>query len=92
VKQEVTMPRVLLSGDHPGIRRGLEASQALAGCDMMTAAGNVDAVHTLRTRAIDVVVTDPALPDKEADPVALIERRADMGLGLPEPGAWRCCS
>ncbi len=56
------MPRVLLIGDHPEIRRGLEASGALAGCEIVTAVGNVDAVRTVRSRAIDVVLTDPDMP------------------------------
>ena len=53
------MPRVLLIGDHPEIRRGLEAAHALAGCEIVTAAGNIDAVRTVRSRAIDVVLTNP---------------------------------
>jgi CheY-like chemotaxis protein len=56
------MPRVLLIGDHPEIRRGLEAAHALAGSEIVTAAGNVDAVHAVRTRAVDVVLTDPDTP------------------------------
>jgi len=56
------MPRVLLIGDHPDIRHGLSASDALAGCEILTAAGNVDAVHTVRSRAVDVVLTDPDTP------------------------------
>jgi hypothetical protein len=35
------MPRVLLIGDHPEIRRGLESTRALADCQILTAAGNV---------------------------------------------------
>jgi anti-sigma regulatory factor (Ser/Thr protein kinase) len=53
------MPRILLIGNHPEIRRGLEASGVLADCEIVTAAGNVDAVRTVRSRAIDVVLTNP---------------------------------
>ena len=56
------MPRVLLIGDHPEIRRGLETTQALEGCEILAAVGNVDAVRTVRSRAIDVVLTNPATP------------------------------
>jgi len=53
------MPRVLLIGHDAGFHRELSASGALAGCAVVTAAGNVDAVHQVRVRATDVVVTDP---------------------------------
>jgi CheY-like chemotaxis protein/anti-sigma regulatory factor (Ser/Thr protein kinase) len=74
------MPRVLLIGDHPEIRRGLRAAHALAGCEIVTAVGNVDAVRTVRSRAIDVVVTDPDTPVH--DDLALVEelRAARPGL------------
>ena len=36
------MPRVLLIGNHEEFRQGLESSGALAGCQVVTAAGNVD--------------------------------------------------
>ena len=74
------MSRVLLVGDHPEIGRGLEASQALAGCEILTAAGNVDAVHTVRSRAIDVVLTDPDTPVR--DDLALVEELRDARPGL----------
>lgn len=53
------MPRILLIGNLPEIKHGLEASSTLADCEFVRAAGNVDAVHKVRARAIDVVVTDP---------------------------------
>jgi anti-sigma regulatory factor (Ser/Thr protein kinase) len=53
------MPRVLLIGDHPEISHGLEASGALADCELVTVAGNVAAVRAVRSRAIDVVLTNP---------------------------------
>ena len=53
------MPRVLLIGNHPEIGHALATSPALADCEIVTAAGNVGALHTVRSRAIDVVVTDP---------------------------------
>jgi anti-sigma regulatory factor (Ser/Thr protein kinase)/ActR/RegA family two-component response regulator len=74
------MSRVLLVGDHPEIGRGLEASQALAGCEILAAAGNVDAVHTVRSRAIDVVLTDPDTP--MSDDLALVEELRDARPGL----------
>jgi hypothetical protein len=40
---EATMPRVLLIGSQEDIRQGLAASGALTGCEILTAAGNVDA-------------------------------------------------
>jgi anti-sigma regulatory factor (Ser/Thr protein kinase) len=74
------MSRVLLVGDHPEIGRGLEAAQALAGCEILTAAGNVDAVHTVRSRAVDVVLTDPDTPVR--DDLALVEELRDARPGL----------
>jgi anti-sigma regulatory factor (Ser/Thr protein kinase) len=74
------MPRILLIGNHPEIRRGLEATRALAGCEIVTAAGNVDAVHTVRSRAIDVVVTDPETP--MYDDLALVDELRTSRPGL----------
>ena len=53
------MPRVLLIGNRAEFRQGLEAAGALAGCEILRAAGNVDAVLQVRDRAIDVLITDP---------------------------------
>ena len=74
------MRRVLLIGNHPDIRHGLETSPALAGCEIVTAAGNVDAVHIVRSRAIDVVITDPDTPVH--DDLALVEELRASRPGL----------
>jgi anti-sigma regulatory factor (Ser/Thr protein kinase) len=74
------MPRVLLIGNHPEIRHGLEAAERLAGCEFVTAAGNVDAVHTVRVRAIDVVLTDPDTP--LLDDLALVKELRESRPGL----------
>jgi hypothetical protein len=50
------MPRVLLIGNHPELKCGLERSRALADCEIATAAGNVDAVHRMRARAIEILL------------------------------------
>jgi anti-sigma regulatory factor (Ser/Thr protein kinase)/ActR/RegA family two-component response regulator len=74
------MPRILLIGDHEAFKRGLEASGVLAGCEVLTAAGNVDAVRQVRACAIDVVITDPDTP--VPDDLALVDelRAARPGL------------
>jgi anti-sigma regulatory factor (Ser/Thr protein kinase) len=69
------MPRVLLIGHDAGFHGALSASGALAGCEVAAAAGNVDAVHHIRMRATDVVVTDPHTP-VEDDLALLDELRA----------------
>ena len=73
------MPRILLIGDHPDLRQGLEQSGALADCEIVTAAGNVDAVHHVRARATDVVLTDPDTPIQ--DDLALVNE-----LRVSRPG------
>jgi anti-sigma regulatory factor (Ser/Thr protein kinase) len=62
VEREAIMSRVLLIGNHPEIRRGLETLPALSQCEIVGANGNVDAVRTVRSRAIEVVLTDPDTP------------------------------
>jgi anti-sigma regulatory factor (Ser/Thr protein kinase)/ActR/RegA family two-component response regulator len=74
------MPRVLLIGNQPEFRRGLETSGALAGCEIVTAAGNVDAVRNVRARAIDVVLTDPDTPLH--DDLALVDELRASRPGL----------
>ena len=59
------MPRVLLIGNSEEFKQGLEASGDLAGCEIVSAWGNVDAVRRVRARTIDVVVTDPDTPVRE---------------------------
>src|ERR1039458_993493 len=74
------MPRILLIGNHPEFKCGMEACRVLAGCEFVTAAGNVDAVHTVRACAIDVVVTNLDTP--VPDDLALVKefRTARPGL------------
>jgi anti-sigma regulatory factor (Ser/Thr protein kinase) len=69
------MPRVLLIGHDAGFHGALSEFGALAGCEVVAAAGNVDAVHQVRMRATDVVVTDPHSP-VEDDLALLDELRA----------------
>jgi len=74
------MPRVLLIGSHPDVKQGLERSGALADCEIVTAAGNVDAVHHVRARATDVVLTDPDTPIQ--DDLALVDELRASRPGL----------
>jgi anti-sigma regulatory factor (Ser/Thr protein kinase) len=83
------MARVLVIGDHPEIRHGLETTPALAGCEIVAAAGNVDAVRTVRARAIDVVLTDPdtSIHDDLAFVVELRASRPGLKAILLAPAA-----
>jgi anti-sigma regulatory factor (Ser/Thr protein kinase)/CheY-like chemotaxis protein len=74
------MARVLLIGCDDDLRARLGACGDLAGCDIETAAGNVDALRHVRRRAYDVVITDPATP--VSDDLALLNelRAARPGL------------
>jgi len=74
------MPRVLLVGNHPEFARGLETAPSLSGCDIETAAGNVDAVRRVRARAIDVLLTDPDTP--VLDDLALVDELRASRPGL----------
>jgi len=74
------MARVLLIGGDREFKARLEASTDLSGCEIATAAGNVDALRRVRARAIDVVITDHETPVR--DDLALLEelRAARPGL------------
>jgi anti-sigma regulatory factor (Ser/Thr protein kinase) len=74
------MRRVLLIGEHPEFRRGLETTSALDGCEIITSAGNVDAVQCVRARGVDVVITDPATP--VLDDLALVDELRASRPGL----------
>jgi anti-sigma regulatory factor (Ser/Thr protein kinase) len=74
------MPRILLIGNHPDVKDGLATSSTLADCEIVTAAGNVDAVHHVRARAIDVVLTDPETPIQ--DDLALVDELRASRPGL----------
>ena len=74
------MPRILVISGVGELRSRLEAAGDLAGCEFVSATGNVDAVRQTRSRAIDVVVTDPDTP--VTDDLALLDelRAARPGL------------
>ena len=74
------MPRVLLIGNHTEFKHGLETSGALPDCEIVTAAGNVDAVHHVRAHAIDVILTDPDTPVH--DNLALLDELRASRPGL----------
>jgi anti-sigma regulatory factor (Ser/Thr protein kinase)/ActR/RegA family two-component response regulator len=74
------MPRIVLIGNDDEFKRGLEESVALAGCEIVAAAGNVDAVRQVRSRAIDVVITDP--DTQVRDDLALVEELCAARPGL----------
>ena len=74
------MARILLIGDRDDLKKSLEASGALTGCEIILAWGNVDALRHVRRRAIDVVITDPHT--SVHDDIVLLEelRAARPGL------------
>jgi anti-sigma regulatory factor (Ser/Thr protein kinase) len=74
------MPRVLMIGADLELKARLGASDHLAGCEIESAAGNVDALRLVRRRAFDVVITDPDTPVR--DDLALVDelRAARPGL------------
>jgi len=72
--------RILLIGGDLEFKAGLEAASDLAGCEIVSAAGNVDAVRCVRDRAIDVVITDPGTP--VADDLALVDELIASRPGL----------
>ena len=74
------MSRVLLIGADLEFKARLGASDHLAGCQIESAAGNVDALRHVRRRAFDVVITDPDTPVR--DDLALVDelRAARPGL------------
>jgi anti-sigma regulatory factor (Ser/Thr protein kinase)/ActR/RegA family two-component response regulator len=74
------MPRILVIGGDGALRSRLEAAGDLAGFEFVTAAGNVDAVRQTRTRAIDVVITDPDTP--VLDDLALLDELRTSRPGL----------
>jgi CheY-like chemotaxis protein len=76
----MTMPRILVIGSHDELRQQMGASAMLAGCEIVAAAGNVDAVRQVRSRAIDVVLTDPDTPVH--DDLALVDELRASRPGL----------
>jgi len=74
------MPRILVIGSNDGFRQQLAHSGALAGCEIVAAAGNVDAVRQVRARAIDVVITDHDTPVH--DDLALVDELRTSRPGL----------
>ena len=59
------MARIVLIDLPDALGAALAASPALQGCEIVNAAGNVDALRRLRTAACDVLVTCPATSIEE---------------------------
>ena len=59
------MGRVLLINQDPALTGALRASHHLMTHDVETCAGPFEAQRLLRTRAFDVVITDPTTSAKE---------------------------
>ena len=73
------MGRALVIGPDSGIAAALVASPLLKGSHVERCSGSVEALHILRTRAVDVLVTDPAT--SIADDLALVRE-----VGCARPG------
>jgi len=76
------MARILLIDPEPSLLKALEASPVLAGHELTAAAGDVDALRRLRSRAFDVVVTNPSTTVEED--LALLDeiRRTRRGVRI----------
>lgn len=64
------MPRVLLVGRADAVRPSLEQAPLPPDAEIDECPGNIEAVHRLRARAYDVVITQPSTSVKDSLPVA----------------------
>ena len=74
------MGRLLVIGTDPALRGALEASHHLAGHTVEGCSGPFEAMRILRSRAIDVVVTDPAT--SAAEDLALLQELYQARPGI----------
>jgi anti-sigma regulatory factor (Ser/Thr protein kinase)/ActR/RegA family two-component response regulator len=74
------MGRLLVIGRDPALAGALHASHHLKAHDVETCAGPFEAAHILRSRAIDVVLTDPTT--ELAEDLALIKEFGRIRPGL----------
>src|SRR4030095_6403428 len=74
------MGRVLLIGSDPALAGALASSHHLQGHAIETAAGPFEAVRLLRSRAFDVLLTDPNTP--AADDLELMRSLREIRPGL----------
>jgi DNA-binding NarL/FixJ family response regulator len=74
------MARILLVDPPEPLAAALAASAALEGCEIVGAAGNVDALRRLRAAACDVLVTCPATSVDED--LALLEEVRQVRPGI----------
>ena len=74
------MGRLLVIGTDPALRGALEASHHLSGHTVEGCSGPFEAMRILRSRAIDVVVTDPAT--SAAEDLALVQELYQARPGL----------
>jgi anti-sigma regulatory factor (Ser/Thr protein kinase)/CheY-like chemotaxis protein len=74
------MPRVLLVGRADAVRPSLERAPLPPDTEVETCPGNIEAMHRLRARAYDVVVTQPSTSVQDSLPVAHELQEARPGV------------
>ena len=74
------MPRVLLVGRADTVGPSLERAPLPPDTEVETCPGNIEAMHRLRARAYDVVVTQPSTSVQDSLPVARDLQEARPGL------------
>jgi anti-sigma regulatory factor (Ser/Thr protein kinase) len=74
------MRRLLLVGDTDQVGPSLEKGRLPADCELDVCAENIEAVHRLRQRAYDVVITHPATEMQESLPVVRELQAASPGV------------
>src|SRR5436309_2357213 len=79
--------RVLVVDDEPAVRRALARSLMERGLAVDTAEGGRAALDLLRTRAVDVVLLDRAMPDMDGMSVlaAMREEHPDVAVVMMVP-------
>jgi DNA-binding NtrC family response regulator len=70
-------PRILVVEDEPEMRRLLEDELYVAGYDVLSAPGAVEALERLDSAAVDVVVTDLIMPGMKGNDLLLEIRARD---------------
>ncbi len=76
------MQRILVIDDEPDVRDFLVTALRRAGYEVMAAANGREGIHACRRNAVDLVITDLVMPEKEGLETIIELRREYPGVAV----------
>ena len=82
---------ILVVDDEAPVRRVLTRALEQCGCDVCEAANGSEAIRTLETAPLDLVITDIIMPEKDGIETILFLRRCQPQVPVGQPRQALLC-